>query len=184
MGLIVERWLPVVGYEEEYEVSDSGRVRSVDRLMERDPDEIKSGKRGEWRYRRIKGRLLGLYVTNRGYIMVSLGRHKRAEVHRLVLTAFVGDPPAEGGWQCRHLNGDKTDNRLCNLAWGTRGRNNQDRKYHNPNWCKLTPDDVRRIRRKYAKGEKVKLIAEQFAVTRSAVSKIVARHRSIHADVD
>jgi len=28
-----ERWLPVVGYEDIYEVSDHGRVRSVDRII-------------------------------------------------------------------------------------------------------------------------------------------------------
>lgn len=49
-------------------------------------------------------------------------------VHRLVLRAFVGACPP--GQVCRHLNGDKKDNRLSNLAWGTLLENRQDRTRH------------------------------------------------------
>lgn len=52
-------------------------------------------------------------------------------VHRLVLGAFVGPCPA--GMECRHLNGDSTDNRVENLAWGTHVENVKDVIAHGNN---------------------------------------------------
>lgn len=49
-------------------------------------------------------------------------------VHALVLNTFVRDAPA--GCQCRHLNGDRSDNRLANLTWGTSKENHADRLGH------------------------------------------------------
>lgn len=72
------------------------------------------------------GCLLKPHPTN-GYQRVSLGNTQRY-VHRLVLEAFVG--PCPPGKQCRHLNGDKADNKLTNLAWGTPSENNYDRVRH------------------------------------------------------
>lgn len=48
-------------------------------------------------------------------------------VHRMVLEVFVGP---SNGLECRHINGDKTDNRLENLSWGTTLENAMDRKSH------------------------------------------------------
>ncbi len=49
-------------------------------------------------------------------------------VHRLVLLAFKG--PRPDGQYCRHLNGVPTDNRLANLAWGTKSENTFDKVGH------------------------------------------------------
>lgn len=51
-----------------------------------------------------------------------------AKVHQLVLEAFVGPRPE--GMVTRHLNGDPSDNRLTNLAWGTHAENNADTVQH------------------------------------------------------
>lgn len=83
------------------------------------------------RMRKLKGR-----PRKKGYLaVVILGRGRL--VHRLVLETFVG--PCPDGMQTRHLNGSRTDNRLCNLAWGTPKENSQDTKLHG--------------RHKYARGE-------------------------------
>jgi hypothetical protein len=66
--------------------------------------------------------------TGDGHLRVVLGRGNRRQVHRLVLLAFVGPPPA--GCETRHLNGDPADNRLDNLEWATHRRNMQDVKWH------------------------------------------------------
>ena len=58
-------------------------------------------------------------VRARPYIVIGGKR-----VHRMVLEAFVG--PCPEGMQCRHLNDVKNDNRLNNLAWGTRKENSAD----------------------------------------------------------
>lgn len=109
---MTEQWLPVVGYEGLYEVSDAGRIRSIPR----------PGTRG--------GILRG-DVHPSGYPSVKLSRDGRKThfvVHVLVVTAFRG--PRPGLQECRHLNGDPADNRLQNLAWGTSAENKQDMIAH------------------------------------------------------
>jgi hypothetical protein len=59
------------------------------------------------------------------------GRKKHLNVHRLVATAFHG--PAPEGYECRHLNGDPTDNRAVNLRWGTSAENSADIRLHGRN---------------------------------------------------
>lgn len=70
---------------------------------------------------------------SRGYLRVNLTpldskRPRTFRVHRLILEAFVG--PCPEGMECRHLNGDKADNRLANLSWGTRQENMDDKRKH------------------------------------------------------
>lgn len=119
-----ERWLPVVGYEGYYEVSDFGRVRSLDRLVPR---------RGQGTLR-VKGRVLspGTHGTEWGErFVVGLSRDGstvNARIAPLVLAAFVGPRPA-GAVAC-HDNGDSTDDRLSNLRWDTPRENNLDMLRH------------------------------------------------------
>ncbi len=74
-------------------------------------------------------KILGIRLTNSGYFNVSLrtdfGETIQKRVHHIVLEAFVG--PKKAGCVTRHLNNNKLDNRLCNLAWGTYLENTQDR---------------------------------------------------------
>lgn len=58
-----------------------------------------------------------------GYLMVALNG-KTEYVHSLVCSAFHGD--RKHGDEVRHLNGIKTDNRVSNLAWGSRQENMLD----------------------------------------------------------
>jgi hypothetical protein len=116
-----EHWLPVVGYEGLYEVSDLGKVRSL-----RD------------------GQLLSLYVVD-DYPMVTLhkgGKQKTRHVHRLVLEAFAG--PCLPGQQARHGRSGPDDN--CwpeNLEWGTAAQNAIDKVRHAIAAGQLDPELVR-----------------------------------------
>lgn len=111
----VERWLPVVGHEGSYEVSDHGRVRSLDRYV--------SGRDGRSTF--LAGRVLQPWKQNSGHLVVSLGRSQREYVHRLVLTAFRGPCPIEQ--EACHWDDDPTNNHLSNLRWASRSSNGRDR---------------------------------------------------------
>ncbi|MCR4338868.1 MAG: NUMOD4 motif-containing HNH endonuclease, partial [Gemmatimonadaceae bacterium] len=98
-----ETWLPVVGWEGVYEISDLGRVKRV--AVSR----YNSG-----------GILSPCNHPLNGYTSVHLRhlvRNDQPKVHRLVLAAFVG--PCPPGQQCNHKNGKRDDNRLANLEWVT-----------------------------------------------------------------
>ncbi len=62
-------------------------------------------------------------------LCLSARERKAFLVHRLVLETFIG--PCPSGLECRHLNGDPTDNRLANLVWGTKLDNTVDYILHN-----------------------------------------------------
>lgn len=113
-----ETWLPVVGYEGHYEVSDQGRVRSVDRVDRR-------GWNRQGQLRRLSAHVTDGRPTVR---LLKDGRGQTLYVHRLVLEAFVGQCPE--GHECCHGNGDNQDNRLSNLRWDTRSANQFDAVKH------------------------------------------------------
>ena len=111
-----EVWQPIRGYEGLYEVSDWGRVRSLDRTIK-----TASGARS------FRGRLLKPYKAGpKGYMTIRLSwpAREKAYIHALVAQAFRGPRPK--GHDCRHLNDDHLDNRASNLAWGTRKENMAD----------------------------------------------------------
>jgi len=94
---------------------------------------------------------------------------KKMLVHVQVCLAFHGPKPSTKH-QVRHLNGDRSDNRACNLAWGTVAENAQDREQHGTSasanngrlGAKLSDDDVRHIRSRLARGESARRIAGDF----------------------
>lgn len=110
----MEEWRPVPGYEGLYEVSDLGRVRSLDRHC------LGRGGRSEFH----AGKILRCGPGKRGYAVVGLRdgekTHTRA-VHTIVAAVFLGPRPAKH--DIMHLNGDRLDNRVANLRYGTRAEN-------------------------------------------------------------
>lgn len=79
---------------------------------------------GTTSYLSDKWRKLKPTLTRNGYLRVML-KGKWYGIHRLMLMAFVG--PCPPGQVCRHLDGNKTNNCLDNLRWGTRKEDGQDR---------------------------------------------------------
>ena len=104
-----EIWKDVVGYEGYYQVSDLGRVRSLDRITSNG--------------RKIKGKILSTKVNTPPYYpRVSLsvnGKMKLVQVHRLVAQAFVYNPDPEHKTQVGHKDESRTNNRADNLEWVT-----------------------------------------------------------------
>lgn len=120
----VEYWRAVVGFEDTYEVSSLGRVRSIDRVVTRT----------DGRVRRFKGKILSTNLGSRKrYECVTLHRRggwrKNVRVHVIVLEAFAGPRPGPQ-YETRHIDGNALNNKLGNLAWGTAEENSADRVAH------------------------------------------------------
>ena len=170
-----ERWVPVTepGFEDLYEVSDYGRVKSLPRQTVR-------GMMG--------GRILkpGLHVKGYHFVVLSgRGKRKPVTIQKLVLTAFAGPRPP--GLEARHLNGDPTDNHWPeNLIWGTSSDNENDKLKHGTmqhgernGMAKLTADQIREIRRRGAL-ENQTALGREFNIAQGQVSRIVTRQRWKH----
>jgi len=109
-----EEWKPVVGLEGYFEVSNYGRVKSLDRRVYR--------KDGQWRDR--KGQLIKQFPNWFGYLLVGLQVDKNKKTlatHRLVAISYVSNP--NGLKEVNHKDGNKLNNRADNLEWCTRSQN-------------------------------------------------------------
>ncbi len=166
-------WKDIPGFEGFYQVSNYGQVRSLDREVSR-PD---------GRTQIYKGIVRKQTIID-GYLRVTLSRDGKSRlfrVHRLVLMTFVGACPS--GMECCHSNGNRMDNHLSNLYWGTKVDNWKDRKEHgfgisgeDHHLNKLTEADVLEIRRIHSLGDSTQgQIAKEFGIHRMTVSRIVRR---------
>jgi hypothetical protein len=135
----MEKWETIKGYEELYEISTLGRVRSLDRNCPQPHLLI----------RNLKGKYLKTAINNKGYVAVGLQK-RGFFIHRLVATAFIPNPLNLP--QVNHKNGVKTDNRIENLEWCDAVYNMQHahknnlikkRNHHNENNPNARP--IRRI---------------------------------------
>lgn len=155
----VEVWCGIPGWPR-YFVSNLGRVKGPRGLKKLTPDRD-------------------------GYLRASLSRggksHTRA-AHRLVLQAFAGGC----GQHARHLNGDRTDNRLENLRWGTARDNMRDRREHgtwptgeNHPRARLTPDVVRHIRALRASGVTNGQVSERMGIATHLVRSAVTNWKHL-----
>jgi hypothetical protein len=111
---MLEIWKDIPGYEGFYEISNTGKVKSVGRI------DCYVNHKGNTVYRNIKERILKTYYINSGYQCVVLARegdHKKFLIHKLVATAFIPNPN-KLTW-VNHCDGYKTNNCVTNLVWCT-----------------------------------------------------------------
>ena len=98
-------WLPVIGFEGLYEVSDLGMIRNP-----------------------RTGLILKPRIDKDGYLVITLSKRNKQygrKVHRLVLEAFVGTAPADKP-ETDHINRNKQDNSIVNLRWADRSLNSRN----------------------------------------------------------
>lgn len=162
---MIEEWRTIKGYEGLYEISDQGRVKSLRRNI-----------------------ILKLETTRQGYKRCCLsvdGILYHETIHTLVLEAFIEFRPKS--FVCDHLDANKVNNFVENLEWVTqkenisRGGHSEAVRGTASHTCKLTEEKVRRIRRKYAKGDvKQRELSQEFGVARVSISDIVCRRSWKH----
>lgn len=159
-----EKWVDVPGYPG-YQVSDLGRVRTVDRRV--------LGKDGRSELHR--GKVLKPQRLKNGYTEVYLcdGKsRKHRTVHSLVAQSFLGEKPT--GHDVMHINGDRSDNRAENLKYGSRSENLRSTYDYGGRQAngKLSLEDVDIIRHRLSRGESPILIAQDFEVDSAAIYHI------------
>jgi len=159
-----ERWLPVVGYEDLYRISDRGRIWS------------------NWH----GGRIMKASPTGADYLTVALcrgdGTKKTHMIHVLVMEAFAGPRPT--GMQVLHGPGGHLDNRWPeNLSWGTAFQNNGPDKYRDgtqargekQHLAKLTEDAIRDIMARGTNGPRGirAQLAREYGVHKGTIGRVL-----------
>lgn len=110
-----EIWKPIKGYENAYEVSNKGNIRSVDRHVYQ-----------QNRMVLYKGTKLKPYKNNAGYFCIGLSignKKKKFTIHRLVAESFLPNP--HNYPQINHKDENKENNELTNLEWCTGSYNDR-----------------------------------------------------------
>lgn len=112
-----EEWKYIRGYNNAYQISDKGRVKSLKR-------KVVAQKNHKTYFTSIPEKIMSLNVNSKGYHVVKLsvnGKYKSVYVHRLVANAYVPNP--NGKPEVNHKDGVKTNNTPSNLEWTTRKEN-------------------------------------------------------------
>ena len=146
------KWLPVQGWS--YEVSNSGKVRRAGTRVTLTP--------------MLTGAKQNQYET---VLLCGWNKQRAAKVHRLVAEAFLGPAP-EGKPLVLHRDGNRRNNRPGNLYYGSQSDNMRDMRKHHQHRHKLTLRQVEQIRRRRAKGEKGRELAEEFGVSEQYICDI------------
>lgn len=110
----MEKWKEILGYEGYYEISDKGRVRSIDRYIKKS--------NGVCQF--IRGKWCNLKEDKDGYVVVKLSKDgvtKIYPVHRLVATTFIRNPVDNE--EVDHLDCNRKNNEVSNLRWVTHSEN-------------------------------------------------------------
>ena len=110
-----EIWKDIPGYEGFYQASNTGKVKSLNRMI----GHWVPGKKRKW-----TGRILKPIDRGNGYPFVTLyknGIPKQISVHKLIALTFLGEPPA--GYFVNHKDLSRDNNRIENLEYMTNREN-------------------------------------------------------------
>jgi len=125
--------------------------------------------------------ILKQYKDKDNYMLIFLtrtnGKRQLFRSHRIVLSTFVGSCPYE--MECRHLDGNPSNNKLDNLKWGTISENRYDQKIHGTDLSGsrngraiLNEQQVKKIKQLLNNGESTTKIAKSFKVKDPVIYKI------------
>jgi hypothetical protein len=178
----MEIWKDIPGYEGQYQASNLGHIRSLDRLT------TQLGRCGEPYQRRKYGKLLTpKFCKSNGYYMLIMPNKKTMTVHRLVAMTFCDRP--HGANEVNHKNTVKTDNRAENLEWVTSSQNRIHAYKHGRQeksrtvlgkragalnaLAKLNDEKVRAMLEMYKSVKSQRKVAKAFGVAKSTAQRIL-----------
>ena len=172
-----ETWKDIKGYEGRYQVSNMGRVKTINRH------------KSDGRIQKEKIRISE--IDHRGYEFVLLyneNGYKRYSVHVLVANAFIPNPNNKP--QINHIDGNKINNIANNLEWVTASENqmhairnglSKPKRGEEHTGCKLTYDNVQQIRKMRQSGKTYYEIGREFNVSYTYVGRIIRGERRVSA---
>jgi hypothetical protein len=169
-------WKPVKGFEEYYEVSEDGEIRTIERYITLPTHKYLK-----------KQKILTQFVDGRGYMHVKLydgkGKPKSTTTHRVVAMTFLENP--ENLPEINHKDANKLNNCLSNLEWISRGDNIKHAyKYRDPKTykgsgnknSKLIEEQVISIRKEHEVNKtSYKQLAEKYNVGITLIGYIIRR---------
>ena len=155
---MIEEWRPIEGFEGLYEVSNTGRVRSLDRYDSNNHF--------------LKGKVLSLLKGKYGYLQVNLhynGKMYKKYVHRIVAQTFILNPYNLP--EVNHRDEDKTNNRVDNLEFcdrtynmnfGTRQERYRNTMLERGHWTGLSrKESMKKYSKKYYQENKDRICEQQ-----------------------
>lgn len=168
----MEIWKPIPNYNNFYEASNTGKIRSVDRIV----------KQRNNRKQLKKGKILSPSINRCGYLVQPLSRNNKLvsfTVHKLVAITFLEKPKYK--CEINHKDGNKLNNNVDNLEWVTRSDNlrhavkNNMITYHNGIKHKnsvFNENELKSIRALLSVGSSPLKIAKSYNVHFSTIYRI------------
>lgn len=163
-----EIWKPVVGYENDYMVSNYGRVKSIfTTFVDKNGRVVKH-----------TPKILRQSFSPKGYLSVRFSDGPM-RVHRVVAYAFL--PPREGADQINHKDCNPQNNKVENLEWCTPYENLHhaidNRRFKNYSYA-----DKEKAIELYKKGYSAKEIGEMLSVNATVIQNIMRNNRILRKD--
>lgn len=172
--MTIESFLPVLGFDKAYKISESGLVYSIARTI----------KRSDGTFQTFKSKEVKTHISQKGYRMIHLsvnGKSVGRTVHSILVETFILKSPIPKGMCVNHKDGNKLNNDLKNLEVTTYSgntihaiKNNLTKNHGETHYnAKLSTVQVEEIRELEKQGKSRRQIAKIYEVNRVTIKDIL-----------